>query len=78
MRWFHTAVVAILAIVVLAFAVQNFQSTTVSLFNFQMSAPLAVVVAIVYLLGMVTGGSVVSLFRWAISDAIRRSEGGAR
>ena len=38
-------------------------------------APLAVVVAVVYLLGMLTGGSVVSLFRWAVSDVMRRHEG---
>ena len=75
MRWFHTTVVAVLAIIVLAFAVQNFQSTTISLFNIKMSAPLAVVVAVVYLLGMLTGGSVVSLFRWAVSDVMRRPEG---
>ena len=35
----------------------------------------AVVVALVYLLGMLTGGSVASLFRWAVSDVIRRPEG---
>jgi uncharacterized integral membrane protein len=68
-------VVAVLAIIVLAFAMQNFQNTTISLFNAKMSAPLAVVVAIVYLLGMLTGGSVVSLFRWAVSEATRRPEG---
>ena len=75
MRWFHTIVVAVLAVIVLAFAVQNFQSTTISLFNIKMSAPLAVVVAIVYLLGMLTGGSVVSLFRWAVSDVVRQRDG---
>ena len=75
MRWFHTTVVAVLAVIVLAFAVQNFQSTTISLFNIKMSAPLAVVVAIVYLLGMLTGGSVVSLFRWAVSDVVRQRDG---
>jgi uncharacterized integral membrane protein len=75
MRWFHTIVVTGLAIIVLAFAVQNFQSTTISLFNIKMSAPLAIVVAIVYVAGMLTGGSVVSLFRWAMSDMTKRTEG---
>ncbi len=75
MRWFHTTVVAVLAIIVVAFAVQNFQSTTISLFNIKMGAPLAVVVAVVYLLGMLTGGSVVSLFRWAVSEATTRTKG---
>ena len=74
MRWFHTTVVAVLAIVVLAFAIQNFQSTTISLFNFQMSAPLAIIVVIVYLLGMLTGGSAVSLVRWAVSEATKHTD----
>ena len=68
MRWFHTTVVAVLAIIVLAFAVQNFQSTTIALVNVRLSAPLAVIIAIVYVLGMLTGGSVVSLVRWAVSE----------
>ena len=75
MRWFHTIVVTVLAIIVLAFAVQNFQSTTISLFNMNVSAPLTVVVVIVYVLGMLTGGSVVSLFRWAMSDMTKRTDG---
>jgi putative membrane protein len=72
MRWFHTTVVAALAIIVLAFAIQNFQSTTISLLNLRLSAPLAVIVAVVYLLGMLTGGSVVSLIRWAVAEPGRR------
>ena len=75
MRWLHTAVVAVLAIVVLAFSVQNFQSTTISLFNLQMSAPLAIIVVVVYLLGMLTGGSAVSLFRWAVSQTTKHTDG---
>jgi putative membrane protein len=68
MGWLHTAIVSILAVIVMAFAIQNLQSTTVSLFNLQMSAPLAVVIIIVYLLGMLTGGSAMSLLRWSFSD----------
>ena len=69
MKWFHTAVVAVLAIIVLAFAVQNFQSTTISLFHWNITAPLAVIIVIVYVLGMLTGGSMMSLFRWAVSKS---------
>jgi putative membrane protein len=72
MRWFHTTVVAALAIIVLAFAIQNFQSTTISLLNLRLSAPLAVIVVVVYLLGMLTGGSVVSLIRWAVTEPGKR------
>jgi uncharacterized integral membrane protein len=74
MRWLHTTVIAVLAIIVLAFAVQNFQSTTISLLNLELSAPLAVIVVIAYLLGMLTGGSAASLFRWAVSEATKRTD----
>jgi putative membrane protein len=65
MRWFHIVLIAVLAIATLIFAVQNFQSVTVSFLNFRVSAPLALLVAVIYLLGMVTGGSLWALIRWA-------------
>jgi len=66
MRWINVIVVAMLVAAILLFAVQNFQITTVSFLNFQISAPLALLVAVVYLLGMVTGGSVWAMVRWAM------------
>jgi hypothetical protein len=48
------------------------QSVTVSFLNFRISAPLAALVAIIYLLGMVTGGSLWALIRWAIEGSKRR------
>ena len=65
MRWMHIAIAAVLALVTLIFAFQNLQSVTVSFLRLQLSAPLAVLVIIVYLLGMATGGSVWALVRWA-------------
>jgi uncharacterized integral membrane protein len=71
MRWFYLAVIALLVAVTLIFAVQNMQSVTVSFLNFRIGAPLAVLVAIIYLLGMVTGGSLWALIRWAIEGSKR-------
>ena len=65
MRWFYVAVIAVLALVTLIFALQNLQSVTVSLLRLQLSAPLAVLIIIVYVLGMATGGSAWALVRWA-------------
>ena len=65
MRWFNIIVIAILAIVILIFAFQNLQSVTVSFLGFSITASLAVLFVIVYLLGMATGGSVWALIRWA-------------
>ena len=57
--------IAILALVTLIFALQNFQSVTVAFLRPQLSAPLAVLIVIIYLLGMATGGSAWALIRWA-------------
>ena len=62
---FNIIVIAILAIVILIFAFQNLQSVTVSFLGFSITASLAVLFVIVYLLGMATGGSVWTLIRWA-------------
>ena len=42
MRWFHIIVIAVLAIAILIFALQNLQSVTVDFLGFSLSAPLAV------------------------------------
>ena len=56
MRWMYVAIVAVLALVTLIFALQNLQSVTVSFLRLQLSSPLAVLIIIVYALGMATGG----------------------
>ena len=58
----------------LIFALQNFQSVTVSVLRLQFSSPLALLVIIVYVLGMATGGSAWALVRWAWQGT---REGGA-
>jgi uncharacterized integral membrane protein len=72
MRWFYLAVIALLIAVTLIFAMQNMQSVTVTFLSFRISAPLAVLVAVIYVLGMLTGGSLWALIRWAIEGSKRR------
>jgi putative membrane protein len=69
MRWFHTTVIVVLVAVTLIFAIQNLQGVTVSFLNFKVSSPLAVLVALVYVLGMLTGGSAWALIKWAIDKS---------
>lgn len=69
MRWLHSTVIVTLIAATVIFAVQNLQSVTVSLLNLNIAAPLALLVALVYLLGMVTGGSAWTLIRWAIDGS---------
>jgi uncharacterized integral membrane protein len=73
MRWIYVTVIVIVIAVIVTFAIQNFQSVTVSFLNLRLGAPLAVLVALIYVLGMVTGGSVLALIRWAVEGSKKRA-----
>jgi uncharacterized integral membrane protein len=73
MRWFHLAVIVLFAAVTAVFAIQNLQTVTVSFFRIGAQMPLAFLVAIIYLLGAVTGGSLFALLRRAFEGARRRT-----
>jgi putative membrane protein len=63
MRWFHLTVIALFAAAILVFAVQNLEIVTMSFLGFSARVPLALLVVIIYVLGMVTGGSLWALLR---------------
>jgi lipopolysaccharide assembly protein A len=69
MRWVNLAVIIIFVVVMIIFAAQNFQSVTVYFLTFKMSAPHAVLIVLLYILGMVTGGSVAALMRRAFEGS---------
>ena len=70
MRWLHLTVIILFAAATLIFALQNLEIVTMAFLGFSVRAPLALLVAVVYVLGMVTGGSL-----WAL---LRRSLQGSR
>ena len=65
MRWLHLTVIALLVAATVIFAVQNINIVTVSFLNFRISVPLALLIGVIYVLGMATGGSAWALMRWA-------------
>jgi lipopolysaccharide assembly protein A len=65
MRFVHISVIVVFVGVMLIFVLQNHESVTMSFLGFKISAPLAVVAVVLYLLGMATGGSLWALVRWA-------------
>ena len=69
MRWFHMTLIAIFILATVIFAVQNLQSVTVAFLNFRIGAPLAILIALIYVLGMITGGSLWALIRWALEGS---------
>jgi uncharacterized integral membrane protein len=71
MRWFHITVITLFAAAMIIFVLLNFQTVSVSLWIMTARIPLALLVVIIYLLGMATGGSLISLLRWAYQGTRR-------
>jgi putative membrane protein len=63
MRWIHLGIIVLFAAATITFALQNFDIVTMSFLGFNARVPLALVVAITYFLGAVTGGSLIALLR---------------
>lgn len=69
MRWIHVAIVVLFALAALIFVWQNFETVTMSFLGFQARTPLALLVALAYLAGMATGGSLWSLLRRSVQKS---------
>jgi putative membrane protein len=63
MRWIYLAVIILIAAAAIIFALQNFEIVTMSFLSFNARVPLALLVAVAYLLGTATGGSLFALLR---------------
>jgi lipopolysaccharide assembly protein A len=63
MRWIYLAVIILIATAAIVFALQNFEIVTMSFLGFNARVPLALLVAVTYLLGTATGGSLFALLR---------------
>jgi lipopolysaccharide assembly protein A len=63
MRWIYLAVIILIAAAAIIFALQNFEIVTMSFLGLNARVPLALLVAVAYLLGMATGGSLFALLR---------------
>jgi uncharacterized integral membrane protein len=75
MRWIYLAIIAVFGVAILIFAFQNLDVVTMSFLGFRVRAPLAVVAIIVYVLGAVTGGSLLALLRKSYEGSKRSPAG---
>ena len=75
MRWVYLAVIILFAVATIVFAVQNFQVVTIAFLGFSARTPLALLVAVIYLLGTATGGSLLALLRRSVEGARRHTAG---
>ena len=66
MRYVQAAILLVFLGAIGIFAVQNMQAITVSFVNWSITAPVAILAVAVYLLGMLTGWTVVAFLRRSI------------
>jgi putative membrane protein len=63
MRWIYLAVIILFVAAAITFAVQNLEIVTMTFLGVNARVPLALLVAVAYLLGAATGGSLFALLR---------------
>jgi uncharacterized integral membrane protein len=72
MRWFHLAVIVLFVTATIIFAAQNLQIVEVSFLRMSVHTRLAFLIAIMYLIGAATGGSLLALLRRSFTSAKQR------
>jgi uncharacterized integral membrane protein len=75
MRLIYLAIIVLVAAVTVIFALQNFDIVTMSFLGFKARVPLALLVAVIYLLGTATGSSLLALLRRSYTGAKRSVAG---
>lgn len=71
MRYVYIVLSALLITAIVFFTIQNMQDLTVTLFSASITLPASLLIAIVYVLGMLTGGFMLSVARTWIQGAKR-------
>lgn len=69
MRFFYIFLIVVFTGIVVLFKFQNLESATVSLFSASVTLPMSILVFGIYVLGMLTGGSLFALVRSWIAGA---------
>ena len=69
MRWIYLAVIILFVAATVVFAMQNFEIVTMSFLGWNARVPLALLVAVAYVLGAATGGSLYALLRRSYEES---------
>ena len=72
MRYMYITLIVVATIIVLLFVFENTLSTTVSFFSASITLPLSIIVLVAYVMGILTGGVVVSSLRALIHGATKK------
>lgn len=74
MRVFYFLILLVVIAAVAIFALQNNENVTIRYLDRQISSSLAIIIAIVYLLGMVSGWTVVGFLKRSLQRVTDRRE----
>jgi lipopolysaccharide assembly protein A len=69
MRWVYLTIIVVFVAVILIFVFQNFGVVTMAFLGFSLRAPLAIIAAIIYVLGALSGGSLYALLRKSMRES---------
>ena len=69
MRWVYLTVVVIFGAAALILVFQKVEAVTMSFLGLSLRAPLALLAAVAYILGAVTGGSLFALLRKSVQGS---------
>ena len=73
MRFVYITLIVVFTAIVALFKVQNLEAVTVSLLSASVTLPISVLVLLIYVLGMLTGGILLALLRGWVRGARHRA-----
>ncbi len=73
MRYVYIVLIVLFAGIVFLFKVQNLEAVTVTLFSASVTMPVSVLILLIYVLGMLTGGFLLAVVRSWVRGATRRA-----
>jgi len=73
-RYVYIALIVLFAGILVLFKFQNLDTVTVSLLSASITLPVSVLVLLIYMLGLLTGGFVLALLRTWIHGVSRRPD----
>ena len=74
MRWLYLILLVVAVAIVVAFVLENHESTTIKIFRQSLTAPLSLFFVAVYFLGMWSGGTVVGFVKRTYRHATEHEE----
>lgn len=74
MRWLYITLILLFVAAIIIFGLQNRATIAVSFLGYSLSAPIALIAIVMYLLGTATGGSLFALLRRSWQEARLRHQ----